>query len=276
MSTSKQVGSAERLWKSCANEALYFWYSPLFVHIASGSLDDKELYEYVANYAHLLNSFLEVYKLAADQCEDDSGKAAFLGWSKNVKQELERHNSIVEQKRGLDPTRETTLHTATAKYKEFLLATASGDIQGGLDMLKIDGNAFGYADGVFTGEVTRQEHQSVTATPECFEDMVQENEKFILTLSELQLATNSFYKANLLGEGSAGSFCKAQFTDGQIFAARVVDTVALSLHEEHFFNIIQNVACLRHPNIITFTGYCLENGQLVRLNIALGISLALE
>ncbi|KAI3923659.1 hypothetical protein MKW98_011289 [Papaver atlanticum] len=92
--------------------------------------DDKEFYEYVANYAHLLNKFLEVYNLAADQCEDDSDQAAFLGWSKNVKQELERHNSIVEQKLGLDPTRETTLHTATAKYKEFLLATASGDIQG--------------------------------------------------------------------------------------------------------------------------------------------------
>ncbi|KAI3932787.1 hypothetical protein MKW92_036232 [Papaver armeniacum] len=139
MSTSKQVESessesnisiSEGLWKNCANEALYFWYSPLFLHMASGTLDDKEFYEYVANYTHLLNNFLEVYKLAADQCEDDSDKAAFSGWSNNVKQELERHNSIVEQKLGLDPTRETTLHTATAKYKEFLLATASGDIQG--------------------------------------------------------------------------------------------------------------------------------------------------
>ncbi|KAI3934720.1 hypothetical protein MKW92_022420 [Papaver armeniacum] len=139
MSTSKQVESesseskisiSEQLWKNCANEALYFWYSPLFVHMASGTLDDKEFYEYVANYTHLLNNFLEVYKLAADQCGDDSDKAAFSGWSNNVKQELERHNSIVEQKLGLDPARETTLHTATAKYNEFLLATASGDIQG--------------------------------------------------------------------------------------------------------------------------------------------------
>ncbi|KAI3971239.1 hypothetical protein MKW92_026842 [Papaver armeniacum] len=120
----------KRIMENCANEALYFWYSPLFVHMASGTLDDKEFYEYVANYTHLLNNFLEVYKLAADQCEDDSDKAAFSGWSNNVKQELERHNSIVEQKLGLDPARETALHTATAKYNEFLLATASGDIQG--------------------------------------------------------------------------------------------------------------------------------------------------
>ncbi|KAI3891046.1 hypothetical protein MKW98_007351 [Papaver atlanticum] len=137
MSTSKEEGSSEpkisiseRLWKNCENEVLYFWYSPLFVHLASGSLDDKEFYQYVANYAQLLNNFLEVYKSAADHCEDDSDKAAFVGWSYNVKQEVERHNSIVEQKLGLDPTKETTLHTATAKYKEFLLATVSGgDIQ---------------------------------------------------------------------------------------------------------------------------------------------------
>ncbi|RZC58904.1 hypothetical protein C5167_006208 [Papaver somniferum] len=69
------------------------------------------------------------YKLAADQCEDVSDEAAFLGWSYNVKLELKRHNSIVEQKLGLNPTIETALHPATAKYKDFLLATASGNVQ---------------------------------------------------------------------------------------------------------------------------------------------------
>ncbi|RZC71642.1 hypothetical protein C5167_034798, partial [Papaver somniferum] len=138
MSTSEQVESesseskisiSERLWKNCENEALYFWYLPLFLHVNSGSFDDKEFYQYIANYAHLLNNFLEVFKLAANQCEDDSDKAAFLRWSKNVKQELERHNSFVEQKLGFDPTKETIIHTATAKHEKFLLATASGDIQ---------------------------------------------------------------------------------------------------------------------------------------------------
>ncbi|KAI3839069.1 hypothetical protein MKW92_014158 [Papaver armeniacum] len=118
-----------RFWTNCTNEVLYFRYSPLFVHMASGSLGAKEFNEYVANYAHLLNTFLEVYKLAADQCEDNSDKAAFLGWSYNVKLELERHNSIVEQKLGLNPTIETTLHPATEKYKEFLLATASSNVE---------------------------------------------------------------------------------------------------------------------------------------------------
>ncbi|XP_026408236.1 bifunctional TH2 protein, mitochondrial-like [Papaver somniferum] len=56
----------------------------------------------------------------------------------------------------------------------------SGDLtrsalSGGLDMLKVDGNEFSYGDGIFTGEVTRQAHQSVTAKLKYFEDMVQEN-----------------------------------------------------------------------------------------------------
>ncbi|KAI3945535.1 hypothetical protein MKW92_007393 [Papaver armeniacum] len=104
MFTSKEVDEmsesetsvSECLWVNCTNEALYFWYSPLFVHMASGDLDDKEFYQYVANYAQLLNDFSEVYKLPADQCVDDSGKAAFLLSSYNVKQEPERHNSFVE------------------------------------------------------------------------------------------------------------------------------------------------------------------------------------
>ncbi|KAI3849577.1 hypothetical protein MKX03_031426 [Papaver bracteatum] len=128
-SESDEITISERCWANCKNEALYFGYSPLFIHLAAGSLDDKEFYQYVANHEHLLYSFLEVYKLAADQCEDVSDKAAFLGWSNNVEQELERHNSFVENKLGLIPTKEITLHPATAKYKEFLLATASGNVQ---------------------------------------------------------------------------------------------------------------------------------------------------
>ncbi|KAI3871647.1 hypothetical protein MKW92_042788 [Papaver armeniacum] len=128
-SESDELTISERCWANCKNEALYFGYSPLFVHLAAGSLDNQEFYQYVANHEHLLNSFLEVYKLVADQCEDDSDKAAFIGWSNNVELELGRHNSFVEQKLGLTLTKETTLHPATEKYKEFLLTTASGNVQ---------------------------------------------------------------------------------------------------------------------------------------------------
>ncbi|KAI3935077.1 hypothetical protein MKW92_027860 [Papaver armeniacum] len=56
----------------------------------------------------------------------------------------------------------------------------SGDLtrsalSGDSDMLKVDGNEFSYADGIFTGDVTRQAHQSAIAKVEYFDDMVAKN-----------------------------------------------------------------------------------------------------
>ncbi|KAI3935081.1 hypothetical protein MKW92_027864 [Papaver armeniacum] len=53
----------------------------------------------------------------------------------------------------------------------------SGDLtrsalSGDSNMLKVDGNEFSYADGIFTGDVTRQAHQSAIAKVEYFDDMV--------------------------------------------------------------------------------------------------------
>ncbi|KAI3975015.1 hypothetical protein MKX01_005126 [Papaver californicum] len=129
MSESDKISISERCWTNCTNEALYSRFSPLFVHLASGSLDNKEFYQYVAKNAHLLNTFMEVYELAVAQLEDGSDKAELLGWSNYVKQDLKRHDSFVAQKLGLDPSKETTIHPATVKYTEFLLATASGNVK---------------------------------------------------------------------------------------------------------------------------------------------------
>ncbi|XP_052176591.1 protein STRUBBELIG-RECEPTOR FAMILY 2 [Diospyros lotus] len=83
----------------------------------------------------------------------------------------------------------------------------------------------------------------------------------VYSVAELQLATNNFNEKNLLGEGSLGSVYKAEFPNGQVLAVKNVNTVPLSLHEEQFLQVIQNAACLRHPNIIALLGYCLERGQ---------------
>lgn len=43
---------------------------------------------------------------------------------------------------------------------------------------------------------------------------------------------------------------------------KCISTVALSLHEEQeFLEVIWNVSRLRHPNIITLHGYCVEQSQ---------------
>ncbi|GJT68181.1 protein STRUBBELIG-receptor family 2 [Tanacetum coccineum] len=47
-----------------------------------------------------------------------------------------------------------------------------------------------------------------------------------------------------------------------VFAAKWISTLALSLHEEQqFLKVIWNASRLRHPNIITLHGYCVEQGQ---------------
>ncbi|CAI9297777.1 unnamed protein product [Lactuca saligna] len=84
----------------------------------------------------------------------------------------------------------------------------------------------------------------------------------LYTVAELQLATNSFDRSNFLGEGSLGSVYKAEFPDGQVFAVKCINTVALSLHEEQqFLEVIWNASRVRHPNIIQLHGYCVEQGQ---------------
>ncbi|KAJ4979142.1 hypothetical protein NE237_009922 [Protea cynaroides] len=82
------------------------------------------------------------------------------------------------------------------------------------------------------------------------------------TLAEIQSATNNFREENFLGEGSLGSVYKAEFPDGQVLVVKSIKTVQLSLcEEEQFLDVIWKVARLRHPNIITLLGYCMEHGQ---------------
>ncbi|KAL5707887.1 non-specific serine/threonine protein kinase [Ranunculus cassubicifolius] len=82
------------------------------------------------------------------------------------------------------------------------------------------------------------------------------------TVAELQIATNTFNEENLLGEGSLGSVFRAEFPDGEVLAVKNISTVALSVHEEEqFLDVVSNVARLRHPNIVTLVGYCMEHDQ---------------
>ncbi|KAK1420751.1 hypothetical protein QVD17_22597 [Tagetes erecta] len=84
----------------------------------------------------------------------------------------------------------------------------------------------------------------------------------LYTVAEIELATNSFNQANFLGEGSLGTVFRAEFPDEQVFAVKCISTVALSLLEEQkFLEVIWNASRLRHPNIITLHGYCVEQGQ---------------
>ncbi|RZC56152.1 hypothetical protein C5167_015007 [Papaver somniferum] len=112
--------------------------------------NDQQTRAYITNKMHIRC----LYKLAENQCIDDSDKAQLLLWSDTVKQELERHNSFVEVlernlrfhtssfasdqynlglyiekfhvETGFIPYKETALRPPTLKYVEFLLAIDSG------------------------------------------------------------------------------------------------------------------------------------------------------
>ncbi|XP_050226728.1 protein STRUBBELIG-RECEPTOR FAMILY 2 isoform X2 [Mercurialis annua] len=126
----------------------------------------------------------------------------------------------------------------------------------------------------------------------------------IYSVAEIQSATNNFSEENLIGEGSLGSVYKAEFPEGQILAVRNISMVSLSFQEdEQFLDVVWTASRLRHPNIVTLLGYCVEYGQhllvyeyvrslsldnvlhsggykslpwAVRINIALGVARALE
>ncbi|XP_022982866.1 protein STRUBBELIG-RECEPTOR FAMILY 2-like isoform X2 [Cucurbita maxima] len=81
-------------------------------------------------------------------------------------------------------------------------------------------------------------------------------------VTELESATNKYSEENLLGEGSLGSVYKAEFPDGQILAVKMVDMEALSFTEEQqFLDVVCTITRLRHPNIVSLLGYCVDNGQ---------------
>ncbi|CAK9322883.1 unnamed protein product [Citrullus colocynthis] len=126
----------------------------------------------------------------------------------------------------------------------------------------------------------------------------------IYTLTELQSTTNKFSQENLLGEGSLGAVYRAEFPDGQVLAVKNINMGELSFtEEEQFLDVVWTASRLRHRNIVTLLGYCVEHGQhilgyeyvrnlslddalhceaymplswTVRLQIALGVARALD
>ncbi|KAJ4883325.1 Protein STRUBBELIG-RECEPTOR FAMILY 2 [Raphanus sativus] len=84
----------------------------------------------------------------------------------------------------------------------------------------------------------------------------------LFSAAELQLATDGFSEENLLGEGPIGSVYRAKLPDGQFAAVRNIPMSSLSLHEEEkFTEVLQTASKLRHPNIVTLLGFCIDNGQ---------------
>ncbi|XP_040869359.1 bifunctional TH2 protein, mitochondrial isoform X2 [Glycine max] len=127
--SNSETGLARRFWIKFTRESIFAMYTPFVIALASGNLHIDSFHRYIAQDVHFLRAFAQAYELAEECADDDDAKLGICELRKAVLEELKMHNSLV-QEWGLDLAKEHGINSATVKYTEFLLATASGKIEG--------------------------------------------------------------------------------------------------------------------------------------------------
>ncbi|KAM0043264.1 putative aminopyrimidine aminohydrolase [Helianthus debilis subsp. tardiflorus] len=120
---------SKRLWVRSQSESIGSLYTPFVVSLASGNLKVETFRHYIAQDVHFLKCFAQAYELAEECADDDDAKVSISELRQSVLQELEMHGSFCLEW-GFDALKETLPNSATIKYTDFLLATASGKIDG--------------------------------------------------------------------------------------------------------------------------------------------------
>ncbi|XP_054788951.1 bifunctional TH2 protein, mitochondrial isoform X1 [Prosopis cineraria] len=121
-----EAALARRYWNRFNRESIFAMYTPFAVCLASGNLKIESFRHYISQDVHFLRAFAQAYELAEECADDDDAKVGISELRKSVLEELKMHNSLV-QEWGLDLAKEN-INSATVKYTDFLLATASGKV----------------------------------------------------------------------------------------------------------------------------------------------------
>ncbi|CAK8572309.1 unnamed protein product [Lathyrus sativus] len=124
-----EAGLAKRFWIKFNRESIFALFTPFVISLASGNLKTDSFRHYIAQDVHFLRSFVKAYELAEECADDDDDKLGLSQLRKEVLEELKMHDSLVKEW-GLDLAKEHGISSATVKYTDFLLATASGKIEG--------------------------------------------------------------------------------------------------------------------------------------------------
>ncbi|KAL5096010.1 hypothetical protein RYX36_000337 [Vicia faba] len=124
-----EIGLAKRFWIKFNRESICALFTPFVISLASGNLKTDSFRHYIAQDVHFLRSFAKAYELAQECADDDDDKLGLSQLRKEVLEELKLHDSLVKEW-GLDLAKEHGISSATVKYTDFLLATASGKIEG--------------------------------------------------------------------------------------------------------------------------------------------------
>ncbi|KAF5726989.1 aminopyrimidine aminohydrolase mitochondrial isoform X2 [Tripterygium wilfordii] len=123
-------GIGKQLWIKSRNDLVFAKYTPFFVCLASGHLDSRTLRHCISQEPYLLKAFAHAYKLAEECADDEEDKSSIRMLRKRVKDRLQIHDALVLEW-GFKVPEESTCDQTTAKYTEFLLATALGKAEEG-------------------------------------------------------------------------------------------------------------------------------------------------
>ncbi|KAJ9169676.1 hypothetical protein P3X46_017838 [Hevea brasiliensis] len=129
MGAVDQEGIARRFWIKSKSDWIFAMYSPFFLSLASGNLDSHTFLNCVSQDVHFLKAFAQAYELAEECADDDEDKSAIRKLRKRVKDKLKNYETIVREW-GFELPAEGNSIVATVKYTDFLLATASGKVEG--------------------------------------------------------------------------------------------------------------------------------------------------
>lgn len=127
------VGIARKCLVKYRPQYTLFLYTPFVMALAAGNLKLETFRHYVAQDVYFLKAYVEAFNLAEECSDDDDAKIGIDELRSSVVKELKMHDSFAQgcmQEWGIDLAKETTPNPATVKYTEFLLATASGRIEG--------------------------------------------------------------------------------------------------------------------------------------------------
>ncbi|CAN1271319.1 Bifunctional TH2 protein, mitochondrial, partial [Linum perenne] len=126
---SSERGLAAKLWIKFRRELHFAMQSPFLVCLAAGKLEMDAFRHFVAQDLHFLKAFAHAYELAEECADDDEAKLAIADLRRAVVEALKKHNSVVLEW-GIESPKEVAADSATVKYTDFLLATASGKVEG--------------------------------------------------------------------------------------------------------------------------------------------------
>ncbi|KAL1188576.1 Receptor-like cytosolic serine/threonine-protein kinase RBK2 [Cardamine amara subsp. amara] len=94
------------------------------------------------------------------------------------------------------------------------------------------------------------------------------------SLQDIQTATNSFSRDNLIGEGGYAEVYKGEMPDGQLAAIKKLTRGSAEEMTMDYLSELGIIVHVDHPNIAKLIGYCVEGGMHLVLELSPNGSLA--